>query len=265
MQHIRKAERVVKGILMRKLCQAAVIVALLAPINAGAQDFATGNTAYLAGDHETAFNEWRPLAEQGNARAQFKLGWMYNFGRGVPRDDAEAVKWYRLAAEQGDPEAQFTLGGMYYIGRDVPQDYTEAVKWYRRVAEQSDATAQFKLGWMYDEGEGVPQDHAEAVKWYRLAAEQGAAPAQTNLGRMYAEGKGVPQDFVSAHMWWNIAAANENGYAREQRDYVAEKMTQADISEAQRSAAPAFAWKAGIGIATGVEFVAMNGGGAGGG
>jgi len=45
---------------------------------------------------------------------------MYQFGRGVFQDDAEAVKWYRLAAEQGDANAQFNLGGMYEDGEGVP-------------------------------------------------------------------------------------------------------------------------------------------------
>jgi hypothetical protein len=59
--------------------------------------------------------------------------------------------------------------------RGVPQDDAEAVKWYRRAAEGGHAFAQFHLGFMYDEGRGVPQDKAEAVKWYRRLRDQGAA------------------------------------------------------------------------------------------
>jgi len=55
--------------------------------------------------------------------------------KGVPQDDAEAVKRIRLAAEQGDAKAQFNLGEMYEQGKGVTQDYTEAVKWYRLSAE----------------------------------------------------------------------------------------------------------------------------------
>src|SRR5205807_420797 len=46
----------------------------------------------------------------GDAKAQYGLGFMYREGRGVPRDDAEAVRWYRKAAEQGDAMAQHALG-----------------------------------------------------------------------------------------------------------------------------------------------------------
>ncbi len=57
--------------------------------------------AYQRGDYATALREWRPLAEQGNTEAQYGLGVMYDKGRGVPRDHAEALQWYRKAAEQG--------------------------------------------------------------------------------------------------------------------------------------------------------------------
>ncbi len=75
--------------------------------------------AKFAGLALTALREWRPLAEQGNANAQFFLGVMYDKGRGVPQDDAEAVKWYRKAAEQGVAEAQYNLGLMYDDGQGV--------------------------------------------------------------------------------------------------------------------------------------------------
>ena len=69
-------------------------------------------------------------AKQGSAIAQFNLGEMYNYGRGVPEDAAEAVKWYRKAAEQGLAEAQFNLGEMYAKGEGVSQDEVESYAWY---------------------------------------------------------------------------------------------------------------------------------------
>ena len=110
----------------------------------------------------------------------------------------------------------------------------------RALAEAGDTEAQYNLGVMYDNGEGIPQDDAEAVRWYRLAAEQGSATAQYNLGVMYGTGEGVPQDNVEAHMWLNLAASRLSGADRERavatRDRVAERMTPADLSEAQRRA-----------------------------
>ncbi len=98
------------------------------------------------------------------------------------------------------------------------------------------AKAQNYLGIMYNNGEGVPQDYVEAMKWARMAAEQSLAQAQNSVGFMYAEGLGVRQDYVQAHMWFNLAAAQGTELARTGRDMVAENMTPADLSEAQRLA-----------------------------
>ncbi|MCH7889487.1 MAG: sel1 repeat family protein [Proteobacteria bacterium] len=147
-----------------------------------------------------------------------------------------AFRGFKSAAEQGDAGAQFSLGFMYTTGQGVPQDYAEAVKWYRRAAEQGLAHAQLMLVVMYNEGQGVPQDYAEAAKWARLAAEQGHAYAQFSLGDMYGEGQGIPQDYVQAHLWYNLAAAQGIDTARKYRDIIAEKMTPAQIAEAQRLA-----------------------------
>ena len=103
-------------------------------------DFQKGVTAYESGDYATVLREWTPLAEQGNAVAQYNLGVMYENGRGVPQDDKTAVKWYRLSAEQGDAGAQSNLGVMYGNGQGVPQDDKTAVKWHRLAAEQGDAS-----------------------------------------------------------------------------------------------------------------------------
>ena len=125
-----------KGQAVIRSLRAATLVLVLATSMAAAQDYDAGLAAAQSGDFATALREWTPLAEQGNAKAQHNLGFMYSNGQGVPQDDAEAVKWYRLAAEQGDTEAQFNLGLMYRNGQGVPQDYAEAVKWYRLAAEQ---------------------------------------------------------------------------------------------------------------------------------
>jgi TPR repeat protein len=68
-------------------------------------DFTTGMAAYENGDYALALKEIRPLAEQGDAKAQFNLGMMYDLGRGVPQDHVQAYMWYNLAAAQGDKKA----------------------------------------------------------------------------------------------------------------------------------------------------------------
>ena len=92
---------------------------LLVPVQ-GWTDFEAGQDAYDRGAYDTALKEWRPLADQGDVKAQFNLGVMYQLGQGVPQDYAEAAKWYRLAADQGFAPAQFNLASMYIKGQGVP-------------------------------------------------------------------------------------------------------------------------------------------------
>ena len=192
----------------------ALFLTATRPYGVAHADFEAGRDAYNRNDYATALREWRPLAEQGNAKAQFTLGAMYDNGYGVPQDYKQALAWYRKAAEQGHAKAQYNLGVMYANGQGVPQDYKQAVAWYRKAAEQGYAGAQFNLGVRYANGQGVPQDYKQAVAWYRKAAEQGDADAQNNLGVMYEYGQGVPKDYKQAVAWYRKAA--EQGYATAQ-------------------------------------------------
>ena len=77
--------------------------------NSESADFQKGLTAYRSNDYATALREWEPLAEQGDAFAQYNLGVMYANGDGVPQDDKIALKWFTLAAEQGHAGAKTNL------------------------------------------------------------------------------------------------------------------------------------------------------------
>lgn len=168
--------------------------------------FDKGLKAYNSKDYAMALSIWKPLAEQGNAHAQYSLGIMYANGQGITKNEAEAVKWYRKAADQGDAHAQHNLGFMYVNGLGVPKNETEAVKWYHLAADQGHAKAQCNLGTMYANGYGVPKDEAEAMKWWRKAADQGSAEAQFNLGVMYDKGLGIAKDEAEAVKWYRLAA-----------------------------------------------------------
>ena len=83
------------------------------------------------------------------------------------------MQWYRKAAEQGVAEAQYNLGVMYDNGRGVRQDDAQAVHWYRKAAEQGNVEAQHNLGAMYANGQGVRQDHKIAKEWLGKACDNG--------------------------------------------------------------------------------------------
>jgi uncharacterized protein len=174
---------------------------------AAVQDVDAGSAAYQKGNYAAAMRLLRPLADEGDARAQTTVALMYYHGRGVRQDDPEAAKWFRLAADQGD------------------------------------VAAQFNLGVMYSEGQGVPQDSTQAAEWYRLAADHNYAQAQYNLGLWYAQGEGGSQDYISAYMWFNLAAARfpepdtrNRSLAVRNRDVMAGKLSSDQLAEAQKQA-----------------------------
>ncbi len=216
--------------------QAVVGCMLFAVAHFASAGFDEGMAAYEQGDYKSAIAEFWPLAQQGDASAQFSLGVMYKEGQGAPQDYKQAVSWFRKAGEQGHARAQYSLGVMYYSGQGVTQDYKQAVYWSRKAADQDFPHAQTNLGVMYKEGQGVPRDDKQAVSWFRKAAEQGHAEAQFDLGVMYYIGQGVPQDNKQAVSWFRKAA--EQGHATAQTNlgvmYNSGQGVQQDINEAEK-------------------------------
>ena len=114
------------------------IICLAVPVWA---DFQAGKDAYDRGDYATALNEWRPLAEQGDPSAQFRLGSLYENGDGVQRDFVKARQWYEKAAAQGEAKAQFYLGIQSAYGEGGTLDLVQAYMWYSLAAGNGNAHA----------------------------------------------------------------------------------------------------------------------------
>ena len=169
---VRRSGSPVANIIKRAALTSALLIGLAGPAWA---DFEKGFNAFTRGEYAMAARALRPPAEQGHARAQFVLGYLYQVGQGVPQDFAEAEKWYRKAAEQGNAKAQYNLGVLNHYGWGVPQDHAEAAKWYRKAAQQGNAHAQNSLGVMCWKGHGIAQDYVKAYKWFSLAAVSFAA------------------------------------------------------------------------------------------
>ena len=106
-----------------------VILLLSAGQPATAGDFRSGLSAYNSGDYITAFRDWYPLAEHGNAPAQAGLGFLFHKGLGVAQDNIEAALWFEKAAGKGQAEAQLLLGTLYFFGEGVQQNYVMAFAW----------------------------------------------------------------------------------------------------------------------------------------
>ncbi len=182
-------------------------------------------------DYKESVKWYRKAAEQGHASAQTWLGVMYSLGWGVNQDYKEAINWYRKAADQNETLAQLRLGSLYFNGWGVPKDVNEAEKWFRKTVANGDARNQYNLGWRYAEGRSVAQDYKEALVWYRKSANQGYALAQYHLALSYKKGNGTKQDNVMAYAWMLVAAESDKSY-REGKDSYALDLTSSQREEA---------------------------------
>jgi len=102
---------------------------------------AEGAAAYEAGSYDEAASIWRPLAEEGDPKAQFNLGLLHETGRGVAQDQAEAAAWYERAARQGVTQAQLNLAALHQTGRGVAQDPAQALYWLEVAARLGEGAA----------------------------------------------------------------------------------------------------------------------------
>ncbi|KAG0257332.1 copper transport protein ctr1 [Actinomortierella ambigua] len=165
-------------------------------------------------NEKNSFWWYRQAGSQGHVVAQLRVGQMYEQGRGVDASDAMAAPWYSEAAIAGNAKAQYRLAEMHAEGRGVRQDDDEAVRWYTMAAEQGQKDAQAILEIWYSLGRGVTQSDVEAVRWLTKAAEHGHAIAQSNLGMMYRQGRGVRQNDVEAGKWFMMAGEQGNDFAQ---------------------------------------------------
>jgi len=221
---------------------ALLVVPLLLISTAAVAGLKEGYAALIRKDYATAAKEYRPLAERGDAEAQYRIGRMYEFGNGYPEDKAQGIAWIRKAAAQGHADAEQELGVVYATGDGVAQDDEQAVAWFRKAAEHGDATAQYNLGLLYAKGQGVPKDYAQAFEWWRKSAAQDNADAQLKLAVVYHNGQGAPKDDVAALANATLAARNGDKENIDYRDEIAKPLAS---DQKRKASSLANAWKVG--------------------
>jgi hypothetical protein len=212
---------------------------LAAPSFAGMDQ---GIAALKRQDYSTAAKELRPEAERGNAEAQYRVGLMYEYGKGFPLDKPQAVSWLRKAATQGHVAAQVELAVIYATGDGVKADDVQAVSWFRKAAEQGDAIGQYNLGLLYAKGQGIKRDDMQAIAWFRKSADNGYSGAQFKLGVAYENGEGVAKDPVLAYVNYTIAARDGNAEYVAHRDAAARVLNASQLKDAKALVA---AWQPG--------------------
>jgi hypothetical protein len=160
------------------LVVAALISVMAAP--ASAQSVKAGIEAWQRADYDAAVAIWRPLAEGGDADAQFNLGQAYRLGRGVPMNLTAAQTWFARAASSGHLNAETTLGLLMFQNGDQAQ----GIKWLKRAAEQGEPRALLVYGTALYNGDGVTQDRMLGYAYVSRAAAQGLGPAKDTLAQL---------------------------------------------------------------------------------
>lgn len=148
-------------------------------------------------------------AEGGEAGAQLELAIDYRDGKGVARDDAEAMKWAHRAADRGNADAMDFVGFAYLRGSVVERNPVVAFGYFKAAAEKS-AQAAFNLGQCYYGAQGTEQDAAKALAWWEKAADRGHGRAAVAAAMAYLSGEGVPRDAERARRLAERAAALNN-------------------------------------------------------
>lgn len=142
------------------------------------------------------------LANNGHATSQFRLGYLYRQGLGVPRNPRLAIYWFEKAARQEDVGGQYWLAESYRRGEGVPASPELAFQWFQRLAERGYAPAQYQVALAYADGRGVAKNESSAVGWLRKAVAGGHADAARRLARAYRHGElGLPPDPNQAAEW----------------------------------------------------------------
>ena len=209
-------------------------------------DFADGENFFDNGEFARAFSEFLPLANNGDFRSQYYIGYLYLNGLGVAQDLKLAIKYLQQSSDQEYDMAQSLMAFLYEKGEAIPKDMKKALSLYRKAAAQNNASANLNLGVMYYNGDHLPKDLAKAlehfkkvpldekpvaaryiadiylnneafkdpasaVQYYKYAAKQDDLDAFYALGEMYRKGQGVPVNKTEAFNYYLYAASK--GYA----------------------------------------------------
>jgi hypothetical protein len=175
-----------RGVAMRRVLPVLILaLGLAAP--AVAQTAEEGYAAYDAGDYAKARTILLPLAEAGDPKAMNRIGFMYDFGKGFPKNPTLGCDWYEKAAMADNRAGLSNISICYELGNGRPKDMEKAIYWARKAAERGDADSQIFLLRHYAE-----TDRKQAQTWGQKAADQGSVVARV-LMRGYGMTYSGPQ------------------------------------------------------------------------
>ena len=163
--------------------------------------FETGKKLYDQNKFSQAYPYLKKAAYDGNPKAAYALGYMYQHGYGVKKDNQKAFLFFLEAARQGNSKGEFGLGYMYEHGLFVQKDNIKARIWYEHSARQGNSMAQANFGSMLAEAGGEKNEKL-AFEWNMKSALQGNEIGQHNIPYFYEKGLGTKKDLNEARKWY---------------------------------------------------------------
>lgn len=161
----------------------------------------------------TEAKKWyRKAVAQNHTRARRRLEAIEG-KLSAPGGESVALKWYQDLADQGEPDAQYNLGFMYETGFSVPKDNGRAAQWYERAAEKKNVPAQLRLGLMYLSGNGVKQSEILAAKWLQAAGRRNNKLAAGIVEQLLGSGPALPIDKSDLAERLRLASAKDESKA----------------------------------------------------
>jgi len=225
---------------MKKILFFAALMFFVFPLSA---DFLAGEEAFANKRYSEAMQHFRPLADSGDDRAQYYVGYMYLNGYGVTRNNALGLQYMQKSLDQNYHLAQAYMGFLYHEGQVVPVDYKRSVALYERAADQGNVSASLNLALAYYLGDGVPRNLAKAIELlekvpveqqpsagrylgdiylaqdaenmeraiaaYNSAAIEGDLASYVSLAEIYLQGQGVEQDTERGVKYYRYAASQK--------------------------------------------------------
>ena len=223
---------------MRRLGLFLLTIGISLPALCG---FVEGEQAFNQQHYSQAFSEFLPLANEGDFRSQYYVGYLYTYGYGVNQDTKEGLRYLQEAVDQNYDMAQAMMAYLYSEGQVVSKNKKKALELYKRASEQNNISANLNLGIMYYTGDGVTRDYktaldyfkkvpvnekpivsrylgsiylnnasfrdyTQALYYYELSARQNDLSSYFNLGEIYRKGLGVSRDMTTAVNYYKYAA-----------------------------------------------------------
>jgi localization factor PodJL len=177
----------------------------------------------------------REAAAMGNAEAQFVIATRYlNGENGLKQDFAKAAYWYGKSAASGNAPGQYRLGTLYERGKGVAKDMKAALGWYERAAALGNVKAMHNAAVLAANNDQQKPDYARAFKWFSLGAAHGLKDSQFNLAVLLERGLGTKANPTEALFWYSMAAKQNDSDANKRAGVIATTLSSADLQSTEQ-------------------------------